>query len=78
MPRTVEQQDVERIAHAALKDLGVYGAELRVSQDTARPGAFVVEIQGVRGSGRLLVKCGQGSTAQWVRQQIVDQYLAQH
>jgi hypothetical protein len=74
---TVEQQDVERIAHAALKELGVFGAELRVTSDPAHPGSFQIDIQGSRGPGRLRIKCGQGTTPQWVRQQIFEQYLAQ-
>lgn len=78
MPRTVEQQDIVRIAQAALKDLGVFDADVRVAPDASLAGAFVVDFHGVRGPARLRVKCGPGSTAQWVRQQIVDQYLAQH
>ena len=73
----MEQQDVERIARAALKELGVFGAELKVTSDAAQPGSFQIDIQGGRGPGRLRVKCGQGTTAQWVRQQIFEQYLGQ-
>ncbi len=75
---TVEQQDVERIAHGALKDLGAFGADITVSPDASQAGVFVIDIRGTHGPGRLRVRCGQGSTAQWVRQQIFDQYLAQH
>ncbi len=76
--RTVEQQDVERIAQASLKELGVFGANVRVTPDASHPGSFVIDFQGGRGPAKLRVKCGPGSTAQWVRQQIFDQYLAQH
>ena len=34
------------------------------------------EIQGGTGPGQLRIRCGAGSTAQWVRQQIFDQYTA--
>jgi hypothetical protein len=73
----VEQQDVERIARAALKDLGAFDAEVRVRPDGSQPGFFQIDIRGGRGPDRLHVRCGEGTTAQWVRQQIVEQYLAQ-
>jgi hypothetical protein len=72
----VEQQDVERIARAALKELGVFGAEVKITADDAHPGQWRIEIQGNRLS-QLRIKCGQGTTAQWVRQQIFEQYLGQ-
>ena len=68
--------DVERIAQATLRELGVVGAVITVSAD-ARPGEWRVDIQGGRGPERLRIRCGDGSTAQWVRQQIFDQYTAQ-
>ena len=68
--------DVERIAHATLRELGVVGAVVTVTSD-ARPGEWRVSIQGSAGPESLRVRCGQGSTAQWVRQQIFDQYVAQ-
>jgi hypothetical protein len=52
----VNQADVERIAQATLRELGVVGAIVTVTSE-ARP--------------------GEGSTAQWVRQQIFEQYTAQ-
>jgi hypothetical protein len=68
--------DVERIAQATLRELGVVGAVVTVSAD-ARPGEWRVDIQGGRGPERLRIRCGDGSTAQWVRQQIFEQYTAQ-
>ena len=68
--------DVERIAQATLRELGVVGAVIRVSADT-RPGEWRVDIQGGSGPESLRIRCGAGSTAQWVRQQIFDQYTAQ-
>jgi hypothetical protein len=72
----VNQADVERIAQATLRELGVVGAVVTVTTGT-RPGEWRVEIQGGHGPERLLIRCGAGSTAQWVRQQIFEQYTAQ-
>ena len=65
---------MERIARAALKDYGVPAADLCVEAD-GRPGHWRIEIRGnPNGPGTLKVRCGEGSTAQWVRSQIVDQF----
>ena len=69
----VQQQDVERIARAALKELGVASPNVTVTEGPQ--GQFRVAIPG---GHQLTVRCGQGSTPQWVRTQIVDQYLAQN
>ena len=86
----MEQHEVERITRATLKDLGVASANITVTQDepgTAtytigttvtqdqQPGQWRVQIEGAHVP--LKIKCGQGSTAQWVRAQIFEQYLAQ-
>lgn len=68
---------MERIARATLKDLGVFGAALTVTPDASEPGYFQIDIQGTRGPERLRIHCSQGTTAQWVRQQIFEKYLAQ-
>jgi hypothetical protein len=70
----VEQHEVERIARATLKELGVSPANITVTQDP-QPGQWRVQIEG--GHPHLKIRCGQGSTAQWVRAQIFEQYLAQ-
>lgn len=70
----MEQHEVERIARATLKELGVASANITVTQDP-QPGQWRVQIEG--GHATLKIKCGQGSTAQWVRAQIFEQYLAQ-
>ena len=72
----MNQADVERITHATLRELGVVGAIVTVTSD-ARPGEWRIEIQGGHGPGQLRIRCGEGSTAQWVRQQIFEQYTAQ-
>jgi hypothetical protein len=74
---SVDQHDVERIARAALRELGVAGAVVTIAPE-AQTGHWRIDIHGGgHGPGQLRIKCGQGSTAQWVRQQIFDQYNAQ-
>lgn len=69
----MEQQDVERIARATLKELGLPVANLSVHLDA--PGHWRIDIRGnVNGPSTLKIRCGQGSSAQWVREQILDQY----
>ena len=72
----MEQEDVERIARAALKELGVFGVALTIAAD-GPPGHWRIDIKGGHGPGRLKIKCGPGSSAQWVRDQVFEQYLAQ-
>jgi len=72
----VDQQDVERIARATLKELGVFGVVLTIVPE-AEPGHWRIDIQGGHGPARLKIRCGPGSSSQWVRDQIFEQYLAQ-
>ncbi len=72
----MEQHDVERIARATLKELGAHGAVLTITAE-GQSGQWRIDILGGHGPGRLKIKCGQGSSAQWVRDQIFEQYLAQ-
>jgi hypothetical protein len=69
----VDQKDVERIARAALKELGVTPSSFSVT--VAEPGVFAIDYGG---AAPLKVRCGAGSTAQWVRNQVFEQFLAQH
>ena len=69
----MEQQDVERITRATLKELGLAAPDLTIHLDA--PGHWRVDIRGnVNGPSTLKIRCGEGSTAQWVRTQIFDQY----
>lgn len=68
----VEQLDIERIARLALKELGVGGLDVTIAAD-GRPGHWLIEVRGSHGPSRLKIKCGEGSSAQWVRDQIFDQ-----
>jgi hypothetical protein len=70
----VDQHDVERIARATLRELGVVGAVLTIAPDGH--GQWRIDIKGAHGPERLRIKCGEGTTAQWVRQQIFEQYTA--
>ena len=70
----MEQQDIERIARAALKDLGVLPVAITVTPVAGTTGVYEVDFGGAT---TLKVRCGRGSTAQWVRNQIVEQYQGQ-
>jgi len=73
----VDRQDVERIARAALKELGLPKADLTIEQVAGQPGQWRIDIRGsMQGPGTLKIKCGEGSSPQWVRSQIFDQYTA--
>ena len=75
-PMSVEslsQQDVERIARKALQELGVSATTVTVVPGGTQPGTWRIEFGGDR---PLNIKCGRGSTAQWVRTQIFDQFLS--
>jgi hypothetical protein len=68
----VEQQDVERIARRALKELGVTSSDSITVHAGAQPDVWQIAV----GDRTLKIACGRGTTPQWVRQQIVEQYLA--
>ena len=68
---SLSQQDVERIARKALKELGVSATTVTVVAG-GQPGVWRIDFGGDK---PLQIKCGRGSTAQWVRTQIFDQYL---
>ena len=63
---------MERIARAALKELGVSKAELTIAPIAGKPGHWDIRIPGRHQS--LKIRCGEGSSPQWVRDQIFDQY----
>jgi hypothetical protein len=67
----MQQQDVERIARKALNDLGAVPVFLTVAPVRDTPGVYEVNFGG---PVTLRIKCGPGSTAQWVRDQIFEQY----
>jgi hypothetical protein len=76
MSAAMTQDDVERIARSALKDLGANLSNFAVTPVTGRAGQFRIDIRGA--SKPILITCSAGSSPQWVRSQICDKYLAQH
>jgi hypothetical protein len=69
----LEQQDVERIARRALSELGVAATRLTVVPSGTQPDVWRIDFGGDR---PLQVRCGRGTTPEWVRSQIVEQVLA--
>ena len=67
----MDLQDVERIARRALKELGALPESITIVPVPGTPGVYQID---VAGSMTLRVKCGPGSTPQWVRAQIFEQY----
>lgn len=72
----MDQQDVERIARAVLKEFGVHAGDVSVAAALGEPGSWRIDVKGGSGPSPLKIRCGQGSTAQWVRQQIFDQFTS--
>ena len=69
----MDQHDVERIARAALRELGAGVFNLTVTQDTRQADRWQIDVRG----GTLLslsVRAGQGTSPQFIREQIFDQY----
>jgi hypothetical protein len=71
----VERQDLERIARAALNDLGVPNADFTVTEDSERPGLWNLDLRGAQGR-QLKIRCGAGTTAQFVREQVFQQFAS--
>lgn len=70
----MDQHDLERIARATLKELGISSPDLTVTPVAAQPGSWRIELRDpAHGPSTLTVRCGLGSTAQWVREQIFNQ-----
>jgi hypothetical protein len=68
-----QRQELERLARAALKELGAQVTAVHASPAANQPGVWEIDFGGPR---PLRLKYGEGSSAQWVRDQIFDQYLA--
>ena len=72
----LNQQEVERIARIALKELGAPSTEFKISPLEGKPGHWRLDVQTHHGPGSLKIRCSDGTTPQWVREQIFDQYNA--
>lgn len=62
------QHDLERIARSVLKELGLGDVPLTF-EATPQPGQWRLVVNG----RRVIVRCGPGTTTQFVRNQIFDQ-----
>jgi hypothetical protein len=70
----MEHAEVERIARATLKELGLPQPQLTIAAIDGKPGHWKISIEGRPEA--LKIRCGQGSSPQWVRDQIFDQFTA--
>ena len=68
----MEPQEVERIARLALRELGAGNVALSVEADQ-QPGRWRIVVAGPMAS-TLVVRAGRGTTPQYVREQIYDQW----
>ena len=66
------QQDLERIAKAALRELGAGDVTLEVVPENGRD-RWLITVAGDT-SRSLRVRAGEGSSAQFVRTQIFEQF----
>jgi hypothetical protein len=71
----VERQDLERIARAALKELGVPNADLTLTEDGERPGHWRIDLRGAE-RRQLKIRCSEGTSPQFVREQVFDQFAS--
>jgi hypothetical protein len=67
----MDAQDLERIARLALRELGAGNVGVTIESD--QPDRWRITVTGPD-SSTLLVRAGRGTTAQYVRQQIYDQW----
>ena len=68
----VEQQDIERIARKVLRELGAGDVDLTLERDR-EPDQWRLIVPTVRPSS-VTIRCGPGTTAQFVRNQIFEQF----
>lgn len=73
----MDHDDVERIARKALRELGVSESERATVAPDDTPGDWRIDYDTVNGAQRLRIKCGAGTSPQWVREQIFDQVQKQ-
>jgi hypothetical protein len=72
----VERHDLERIARAALKELGVPNADLTLTEDASHPGQWRLDLRGAHGPAQLKIRCGEGTSPQFVREQVFQQFAS--
>lgn len=69
----VEQADLERITRRALKELGLANVDFTMTERPDRPGLWSVDIRGSSGPSQITIRCGAGTSPQFVREQIFQQ-----
>ena len=69
----MQPQDIERIARLALRELGA--GDVPVTISPTGPDSFDLMLGG-REPARLTIRAGTGTTAQFIRQQIFEQFPA--
>lgn len=67
-------QDVERIARLALRELGAGDVPITIASNGSDSFELVL---GGRAPATLTIRAGSGTTAQFIRQQIFEQFPAQ-
>jgi hypothetical protein len=68
----MEYADLERIARVALRELGANTVEITITRDR-QPDRWRITVGG-QSPVTLVIRAGQGTTAQFVREQIFDQF----
>jgi hypothetical protein len=70
----MQMQELERIAKVALRELGAGDPPMRIAPDT-QPDRWRIEVGG-SDPFTLTIRAGSGTKAQFVREQIFDQFAA--
>ena len=68
----IESREIERIAKIAVRELGAGDPPITVTADT-QPDRWRIEIGG-NDPATLLIRAGSGTTPQYIREQIVQQF----
>ena len=71
----MQQQDLERIAKAVLRELGAGDPPVRITAAAGQPDQWTVEVGG-SDPVTLSVRAGSGTSPQFVREQIFNQLAA--
>jgi hypothetical protein len=67
----MEPQDLERIARVALRELGAGDAHITIEPDR-QPDRWRITVAG--SPAAVIVRAGRGTSAQYIREQIYDQW----
>ena len=67
------EQDLERIARVALRDLGAPDVTISVEPENSLD-RWLIRIGGLQHPVSMRIRAGEGTTAQFVRSQIFEQF----